>query len=208
MSILKPHSRLISVLHRALDACLIALGLWGANWALDHEWSKLLTLALALAVVVFLVLSQVQRLYASWRLRSLDEEFGTVLVIWIFTCAALIIAAFLAKVSTSYSRLVMTVWFLCTPALLMSSRLAIRGGLRALRQRGRNTRSVAVAGAGQLADTIVRRLEESGSFGVRLAGVFDDHAAGGHDVSRLAGTLSDMVERARIRSETKRSGTT
>ena len=197
MSILKPYSAVLAALHRVLDACLIAVALWGAARALDHEWSPLLSMALALAIVVFLVVGQARQLYGSWRLGSLDDEFRNVLVIWIFTCAVLVIAGFVAKVSSSYSRLGMTVWFLCTPALLMSSRLVVRGPLRWLRRHGANTRSVAVAGAGPLADTIVQRLEESGSFGVRLAGVFDDRAADGHEVSRLAGTLSDMVERAR-----------
>ena len=197
MSILKPHSGLLAAVHRALDACLIAVALWGAARALDHEWSPLLTMALALAVAVFLVLGEARRLYASWRLRSLDDEFRDVLVIWVVTCVVLVIAAFVAKVSSSYSRLVMTAWFLCTPALLMSSRLVIRGLLRWLRRHGANTRSVAVAGAGPLADSIVQRLQESASFGVRIVGVFDDHAAAGRGESRIAGTLGDLVERAR-----------
>jgi putative colanic acid biosynthesis UDP-glucose lipid carrier transferase len=202
MTILKPYGGFFIALHRVLDACLIALTLWGANRALEHDWAPMLTLALAGAIVLFLVLGEARRLYASWRLGSLDDEFGNVLAIWIFTCSALIVVAFLLKVSSNYSRLVTTAWFLCTPALLMTSRLAIRGGLRWLRRHGANMRSVAVAGAGPLADRIVKQLEESQSFGVRVAGIFDDRAAGrqaadGYDISRTAGTLHDMVELAR-----------
>ena len=202
MSVLRPYSSVIAILQRLVDACLIALGLWGASRALEHEWSPLLTMALALAIVVYLVLGEARRLYESWRLGSLDDEFRDVLLIWIFSCAVLVIVAFVAKVSSSYSRLGMTAWFLVTPALLMSSRLVVRSLLRWLRRHGANTRTVAVAGAGPLADSIVERLQDSRSFGVRLAGVFDERAAApdaasGDGASHLAGTLSDMVERAR-----------
>jgi hypothetical protein len=40
------------------------LDLWGASRALEHEWSTLLTMAVAL----FLVFAKARRLYASWRL--------------------------------------------------------------------------------------------------------------------------------------------
>ena len=97
MTILKPYGGLFIALHRVLDACLITLTLWGANRALEHDWAPTLTLALAGAIVLFLALGEARRLYASWRLGSLDDEFGNVLAIWILTCSALIVVAFLLK---------------------------------------------------------------------------------------------------------------
>jgi hypothetical protein len=36
MNIVRPYSALLARLHSVLDACLIALGLWDASWALQH----------------------------------------------------------------------------------------------------------------------------------------------------------------------------
>jgi len=202
MTILRPYSQVLVSLFRALDACLIAAALYIAIWARDLEWNPLLTLAAVAAALVFLVLGEARRLYASWRLRPSDEEYAIVVSVWAITCAALVVAAFMLKVSVSYSRAAMLAWFLITPAPLLFSRAAVRGLLRALRRRGRNKRMVAIAGAGALAESIARRLEQSGAFGVTLAGVFDDRAADRLADSwpgplRIAGTMEAMVERAR-----------
>jgi putative colanic acid biosynthesis UDP-glucose lipid carrier transferase len=111
------------------------------------------------------------------------------------------VAAFLGKVSSSYSRLEMTAWFLMTPAVLIASRLAVRAVLRSLRAAGKNIRAAAVAGAGPMAASIMKHLEEPATFGVRLIGVFDDRSserirADGHDASRCVGKLSDLLIKA------------
>ena len=202
MSVLKPYGRIVAAFQRLLDAGLIAGGLYAASAALEHEWSMLLTLAALVAVAAFALLGEANRLYGSWRLGSLDDEFAAVFKVWGLTCVAVVVGAFLAKVSSNYSRLAIVIWFAITPASLIYSRLAVRAALRRLRKTGRNIRRVAVAGTGPLADAVVKRLLESDSFGMRLAGVFDDRdperiRAAGHDASRRAGTLAALVERAR-----------
>jgi putative colanic acid biosynthesis UDP-glucose lipid carrier transferase len=202
MNVLKPYGSVLSALQRVLDACLITAGLCGASWALDHEWTPLLTGASVAAAGLFLLIGEVSRLYGSWRLRSMDDEFKSVLAIWAATCAVLIVAAFLFKISTSYSRLASVAWFLGTPFLLLSSRVAIRVLLRWLRRSGSNIRTVAVAGSSSLAEAIVRELEQSASFGVRVSGIFDDRSPerlkkDGGEPSRRVGTLADLIDDAR-----------
>jgi putative colanic acid biosynthesis UDP-glucose lipid carrier transferase len=193
---------LVAVVQRLLDAGLIALALYGASTMLEHEWGNLLTLAAVLAIVVFLVVGQARRLYSSWRLATSDEEYGSVFVTWGVAVGAVIVAAFLAKVSSYYSRLALVSWFLVTPALLIGSRVAVRSALRWLRRHGRNTRTVCVAGAGAPAREVVRQLQDTGSIGAQFVGVYDDRTperidADGHDANRVIGTLDDMVNRAR-----------
>src|SRR5436190_1470060 len=202
MSVLKPFSTLISALQRLLDAGLVVITLYGACAALGQEWSAQLTLASASAALLFFLIAEVSHLYGSWRLRSMDDEFKTVLASWGATCAALVVAAFLLKVSTNYSRLATVAWFLMTPLVLLSSRIVVRGLLRWLRRSGANTRTVAVAGSSSLAEAIVRELAHSASFGVQVIGVFDDRSherlqKDGAGSSRCVGSLADLVERAR-----------
>ena len=202
MSVLKPFSTLISALQRLLDAGLVVITLYGACAALDQEWSAQLTLASASAALLFFLIAEVSHLYGSWRLRSMDDEFKTVLASWGGTCAALVVAAFLLKVSANYSRLATVAWFLMTPLVLLSSRIVVRGLLRWLRRSGANTRTVAVAGSSSLAEAIVRELAHSASFGVQVIGVFDDRSherlqKDGAGSSRCVGSLADLVEQAR-----------
>ncbi|HUJ87520.1 MAG TPA: undecaprenyl-phosphate glucose phosphotransferase [Burkholderiales bacterium] len=202
MPMLRSNSLLLSVFHRSLDAGLIALALWGTARARELEWDSSLTLAAAVAIGLFLLLAEARRLYGSWRLRSSEDEYANVLAVWVFVCAVLLVAAFLLKVSAIYSRAAIVAWFLVTPALLMYSRLAVRALLRALRRSGRNIRAVAVVGTGSMAESIVRRLEETGDFGVRLAGVYDDRgpertAAVWPGPLKVAGNYDALIEQAR-----------
>jgi putative colanic acid biosysnthesis UDP-glucose lipid carrier transferase len=202
MGILKPYGGVFAALERVLDAFFIAAALWGANYALDHEWRNLHSVAATAAIAAFLLLGEVRRLYASWRLATMDEEFRSLLITWAVICCALVIGAFLAKVSSSYSRLEMLAWFCFTPALLVGSRLLVRGGLRALRRTGKNLRTVAVVGATDIAKSLVRVLDESADFGVRVIGIFDDRArerllSDGYDGALLSGDIEAMLERAR-----------
>ena len=174
MNFLRAHSGLVSIVQRLLDAGLIALALYVTSTVLEHEWNELLTSAAAIAILVFLIVGQARKLYSSWRLATRDEEYGSVFVTWGLAVAAVIFAAFLAKVTSNYSRLALTSWFLVTPSLLIGSRMAVGTVLRWLRHHGKNTRSVSIAGAGTPAREFIRQLQDVGSFGVQFVGVFDD----------------------------------
>ena len=201
MSLLKPYSTLISALQRGLDGFLIVIALLAVSLVLHHEWTERLSIAVVAAILVFVPVAQVQKLYESRRLQALDDEFRGVMLVWALTCASLIVLAFLFKVSTSYSRIATLSWFLVTPAALILSRLVVRLGLAAIRRSGGNTRTVAIAGSAELAPGIVAKLEQSASFGIKVAGVFDDRAAPrgpaeGEDRARPAGDLEALVGRA------------
>lgn len=202
MSVLRPHAGLLAALQRGLDALLIGLVFFVLSIELNHEWTPMRMAAAGVAIGLFLLAGEARRLYASWRLQSLDEEFGSVMVVWGITCAALIVIAFLFKVSGSYSRIATVAWFLCTPAFLLGSRLAIRVALRAARKSGRNSRSVAIAGMSPLAEQIIGNLRQHATFGLKIVGIFDDRSLGrlafdGGDPSVCAGSLDDLMERAR-----------
>jgi putative colanic acid biosynthesis UDP-glucose lipid carrier transferase len=199
---LKPFAGVISVLQRVVDCCILVACLYAVNIRLDNDLGSPLVWAAAAAVALFLVLGQVARLYDSWRLLSMDQEFRTVLAVWLFVCASLIVVAFLGKVSTDYSRVATVAWFLTTPALLLSARLGARLLLRWARRLGANTRAMAIAGAGPLADEILKGMSESAEFGMKVLGIFDDRGRErieslGSDASRHAGTLSDLLKKAR-----------
>ena len=202
MSLLRPYSGLVSLGQRLLDAALIAASLYVASRTFEVEMTPLVIGAAFAAITIFLFVGEIVRVYGSWRLRSMDEEFRAVFVVWGITCAALIVGAFLLKISADYSRLATLMWFLITPLFLLYSRFGIRLVLRWLRKRGSNTRTVAIAGVSAQTDAIIEQLQESATFGVKIVGIYDDRsperlAEGSEKPVPITRSLNALVEDAR-----------
>jgi putative colanic acid biosynthesis UDP-glucose lipid carrier transferase len=202
MSVLRPYSAVFGALLRGLDGFFIGLVLFLITHELDQVWSAMQGYAALAAIAIFVVVAQTLRLYESRRLQTLDDEFRGVMIVWMTTCTALIVMAFVLKLSSNYSRLATISWFMMTPAVLIFMRLGVRLVLGYVRSHGGNTRTLAIAGSSQLADGIVKKLGSSATFGIRVLGVFDDRAAerllkDGQDPARRVGSLNELVERAR-----------
>lgn len=86
-------------------------------------------------------------------------------------------------------------WFGASLVLTLLSRALMAKALRTLQHRGAGTQSVAIVGAGPLADRLVAELRQSQPDTVELLGVFDDRDARSKRV-RVApvGDLSHLVE--------------
>lgn len=201
MNVLRPYSGAIRIAQRGLDAAVISAALYVASGAMDLAMTPLVGSAAATAAVGFVILGELLGLYGSWRLRSMDDEFGLVMLVWGVTCATLVVAAFLFKISANYSRLATLMWFLITPLLLIAPRLGARYLLRWLRKSGANTRTLAIAGLSPIAGAIVRHLNDSTSFGIKLVGIYDDRLnpreTSQNAALRRTGSLEDMVQEAR-----------
>jgi putative colanic acid biosynthesis UDP-glucose lipid carrier transferase len=209
MSRLDERSRLraltarVAHLRRLLDATLIACCLVGVSLAFHHDWTWHLGLSACSGALAFLAWGEAQRLYASWRLRSLDDEFHAVLIAWGATCVTLATIAFVLEARVQYSRVASVVWFLATPALLVGARLAARAVLGWSRRRGSNARTVAVAGASGRGQRIVEQLLRTAEYGLRVR-IYDDRSTErvltGKELSiagPYAGSFSDMLTAAR-----------
>lgn len=202
MSLLRPNARAFAAAQRSWDAVAIGVVLYGTTAYLGQQWADRHFAAVLVAAAGFILVGETRRLYSSWRLQSLDEEFRTVLIAWVITAAALIVVAFLSKVSDQYSRLSTIAWILFTPSALIGSRLLLRVLLRAARRAGKNTRSVAVVGASTFGNQVLKALGETKDFGLSVIGLFDDRSHGrltqeGVDASMVRGNWRALVERAR-----------
>ena len=186
-----------------LDAALIAGTLYLAaslhNVSFEHARYDL---AIAWATVMFLLCAEARNFYSSWRLYPVKAEAGEIFVIWSTVLLGLVTLAFLTKTSATYSRLTILNWFVLAPAMLVAQRMVVRFVLHELRRRGRNTRTLAIAGAGKLGQRVADSVAKSKWTGLRLSGYFDDR-----DTARLnldhrnpcvrQGNLDELVKRAR-----------
>lgn len=162
-------------LHRILDIAVpfallyLIATLYGIPW---HERYGIMGLIGGLSLIFF---NQATGVYNGWRGRSLIAGCNKVLKAWILTWMFLIVLAFLVKDAINFSRFTVTLWALVTPFALFAYRFAIRLGLAYFRVRGWNTKRIAIIGAGELGQRIVKTLQESTMLGYNPVAFYDDH---------------------------------
>jgi putative colanic acid biosysnthesis UDP-glucose lipid carrier transferase len=192
----------VSLLQRLVDAIWIGVAHYIAVRLYPEEWTTLNTAAVMIAVVAFHVMAEAHGLYRSWRGLPVRREVVAVLAAWFTTVPLLLFIAFVSKTSTLYSRFISLVWFFGTPAGLTVWRLGVRGLLHQLRKRGKNSRSVAVAGCTEIAFTLAKRIVDEPYSGMHLVGFYDDRNPDRRlevpaEYGGLMGDLERLVEDAR-----------
>jgi putative colanic acid biosynthesis UDP-glucose lipid carrier transferase len=146
--------------------------LWGEPFRLRYQMLGLATFLLT--VMVF----QAANLHQPWRGANLAGLVRRVFFSWIVVIAILSVLGYVTKTSIFFSRKVVLTWMATAPAALLALRLQVFLGLRWLRQQGHNSRSVVIAGAGELGRRLARNMAETPWLGMRLAGFCDDFLSG------------------------------
>ncbi len=203
--LLQHHSAKFGLALRFLDAFLVVVSLQVTAEIIGVDLSQPnapYDLAVAWALVFFFFCAEIPNLYGSRRLSSLKDESVEIAIIWFVTSLSLIVLASLTKTSVHFSRLTIGTWFLVAPLLLIAQRIAIRVVLRQLRKRGRNTRSLAIAGAGNVGQHVAESIGNAKWTGLTLFGVFDDRSdtrlSNPEDRAlRRQGDFADLLQRAR-----------
>jgi len=200
--LLRPHAGSLAVLHRLADCAVVALALFLSCWLYDVDAGEKYWFAALLAVVVFAFAAEFTHLYSSWRLHALREEAFELLIVLVIVGAAVVGAAFLSKTSANFSRLVVINWGWIAFSILMLERIAVRLVLRSARKHGRNTRTLAIAGAGHTAVNVARQVQAAVWSGLEITGFYDvDVAIGSRPLKgsslEVKGDLNDLVGVAR-----------
>ncbi len=136
-------------------------------------------------------------IYQSWRGGLLISEMRRVTLALIGVILILILLGFVTKTSSDYSRLWLGGWALLSWVLLMAYHVFLRFALRWIRQKGFNTRSIAVIGAGELGREVVRRINEASWTGLKVVGLYDDNSELHHrmlDGVRVRGDINSLLK--------------
>ncbi len=193
---------LLSRIQWVLDGLVVVLLLFFLCWFFDEPFRpRFQMLGLATFVLTVMVF-QAANLHQPWRGANLVGLVRRVFLSWIVVIAILSVLGYVTKTSVLFSRKVVLTWMATAPAALVALRLQMFLGLRWLRQQGRNTRSVVIAGAGDLGRRLARNMVDTPWLGMRLSGFFDDHlsgevelpGAGKHDTSYpILGNLNELI---------------
>ena len=174
------NQRLISVIQRVLDMLLICACLFIANM-IYHEAAWVVPghymIAGLLGGLLFYIVGNSTGLYQSWRFEGMATELKLLLHTWGIAVIMLLAAGWAVKVSSELSRVVMGSWFLLTPVALLLSRILVRKVLSHLRKKGKNTRNIAVVGAGELAQSFVAEVQANNWMGYKVGGYYAETVA-------------------------------
>lgn len=184
---------------RLVDLVLIYASLWLATYARGEEWEQRWWIAASIAAVVFLFLGQSLNVYPSARGARLRPQIVRIWAAWLGgVVPALLFAAFIAKESDTYSRLVVSLWFGLTPLLISIWRTFTVVVLRELRSRGYNIRGAAIVGMTELGAHLAEQIRDVPMLGLRVHGFYDDREEGrchpiAESLGERAGSLQDLV---------------
>jgi len=200
--LVKPYSPALNLVMRLVDAGLIAGTHYVAIAANGETWRDMHTTATVLAAVIMHLVAQWLGLYSAWRGRAITPETARVFVAAMITWAVLLVLAFVSKVSENYSRAITLTWFGASATSIAVWRATLRLTLSELRKRGRNTRSVAIAGLTELSERVGRTVVDEPELGMRIVGYYDDRIPARchpipEDLGPYVGKLDKLVEKAR-----------
>ncbi len=134
-----------------------------------------------LAAVTFclsiLIFSSV-KLYQPWRGVQVGRLISRIVLSWIFVVSILALLGFATKRTDIYSRRLLLIWIIASPAALVALRLLVYKVLGLARSRGHNTRTVVIGGAGSLGEQLAANILRVRTMGMKILGFFDDNRQG------------------------------
>ncbi len=197
--ILREHSVVFSLVMRTGDVLMVLFAaLLTYFWRFDSwEMSMNYQMATLIALLLVPLAFSSAGIYQSWRGGLLISEMRRVTLALIGVILILILLGFVTKTSSDYSRLWLGGWALLSWMLLMAYHVFLRFALRWIRQKGFNTRSIAVIGAGELGREVVRRINEASWTGLKVVGLYDDNSRLHHHVLdgvRVRGDINSLLK--------------
>ncbi len=176
---------------------VLSIALFGADWVARWQAAGFDPVVIAgvyaAAWVGVLWLNDLYRLRSRWSIRS---EIRDVLRADLLLAVASFSALFLFKLP-DVSRRFLLFLFVIQGIVTLASRVSIRLTLRALRDRGYNTRYVLVVGTGPAARRFADRIERRRELGLRVIGHLDPERAAGVEMvgpRPVVGTLDEIEE--------------
>ena len=199
--IIRPYEGWFSLIFRLVDVALALLVLFWITQLKGLHWNEHYRFIALLAVVFFTLFASYFDIYRSWRIARVYDEITQLWSAWALTCVSVIIIAFLDDSIEEYSRPAIISWFITTAFVFALWRFLIRRALYTLRKRGRNSRSVAIAGATRLGRDLSLRIRHADWMGLRFCGFYDDRTSSDHDrmlvdEAHIIGNTDELIRRA------------
>ena len=183
---------------RAADIFIIVVGAV-LSYFLRHDslvLPDLYVMAIVGAILLSVIYLQIARLYVFDELPRLAMQIGRLSMAWTAVMLSLIALAYFTRTSVAFSRAFAIGWFALSLAGFILVRLLVLVQIDGWRRAGRLVRNVAIVGAGDAGEHLIRQIETQARQQYRIAGVFDDDwerlpdSIVGH---KVRGSVDDLV---------------
>ncbi|WP_312213164.1 undecaprenyl-phosphate glucose phosphotransferase [Pseudescherichia sp.] len=191
----KTNASLISMVQRFSDITILFGGLWVICKAYALPFFYLHLLMALMALVVFQMIGGMTDFYRSWRGVKISTELVLLLQNWtlslIFSAGLM---AFNSDFNDDFS--LFFAWYVLSSIGLVVCRSLIRFGAGWLRNRGYNTRRVAIAGDLPVGQMLLDSFRNEPWLGFEVVGVYHDVSPEGVSAD-WAGTIEQLIEDAK-----------
>ena len=196
---IRSHQSTVSLIQFLSDTGLLAGTLWLSVYLSGYPWSDRYTIAALGGVLLYYLLAEMNGLYVYWHSASLSWELKQLAWSWLWVVLVFLLLAFVAKVSTEYSRQVMLTWFVLAPLAVGLWHWWFRALLRKLQLFGFYPRRVAIAGAGDLGKRLAQTIDIHTSMGFSITGFYDDKLERDSLVESISvrGNLETLIQDAK-----------
>ena len=199
--LIRSHQGSFGLGYRIIDILFIVIGLSVANTAYGIELGLLYISAMSTACLGFILFAEAMGVYRSWRTDSVLRMILVTSGSWVGACMLILLVGFFAKISESFSRLVLGSWMLATTFLLCGWRLLFREILNIMRAKGYNTRRAAIIGLNDSGLKLKEQLQQHPEFGIQFKGFYDDRCpnriAKDFSEDKIEGTFEDLLVKTR-----------
>ena len=142
-------------------------------------------------------LASISEFYRSITERTNSKHITKIVLIWLITCALVLLWGFVVGETDKFARSVIGLWFALTPIVLIAWHLMIRVAVASIR--ANSASDVVVFGAGEVGEKFAREVRQSPWLGYKIAGFFDDKRAQGEAVAGMPvlGSIAEGIELAK-----------
>lgn len=192
----------VKALQRSVEAVTIAASLYLSQWAAGQYASQSSVGAIAVAVVFYLIISELSNITSHGAARSANIELARILTNWSLTVLCLSLVAFFTRHGEYFARSSILGWMILTGASLGFVTMLFRIATEMLFSTGWTRRRCAIAGLNQLGAQLLSNARTNPEAGLDVIGFFDDRAQTRRDLSTEAvelfkGKLDDMIALAK-----------
>lgn len=186
--------------YRLADALVIVAGwaLAGSRWGEDIGQNH--ALAMTTTILLFHFVGEITGMYRNWRGVRVEKEVMCGILTWLITLPLMVTGDMF--IGQPMPMAFLTGWVGVSLALMVMTRVTLRGIQALLRTRGLNTRRFAIVGVNDIAIRVAKNIENTPEMGLQLDGFYDDrddertpniHPKVGHKI----GHLDQLVQNAK-----------
>ncbi len=197
------HSMILA-LSRIVDMMIIPFCLWITNYFSGYEWGNAESVVTAVAVLLFVIITEAQEIYYLWKGYSTSGLVIRILISWFATAVLLCIMFLLLFKSEAINLSSFVSWLFLTPATIIGFHVGRRKLLAQLRGNSKMPRRIAIVGANELAGRLTKSLDSMPWFGYKMVGVYDDRFGTRQDSSHLSMMRSENANLEKLYQDAKK----